>query len=311
MTIPSIDFMALAGGDKPMRARLVEAVSETGFCKIENTPIARADIEDIIAHYRWFFLQSRSLKTKLDMAKTGSNRGWGRSGGEQVNPGANPDYKEVFDLGVELSRGHELAEMRYYAPNLWPDAAGGFGAEAEAFKKALTRYYMRACDLALELLALIAQAAKLPGAFFADKFDPPMALLRANYYPPRPGDAGAKDFGIAAHTDYGCLTLLASDGAPGLEVKLKTGSWEAVNFEPGEFVINFGEMLESWSKGAIRATEHRVIGSAHERISVPLFFNPRFDTNVAPLGSGETLLAGDYLARRYDETYLHRREAAG
>ncbi|MCW1933004.1 hypothetical protein [Pararhodobacter zhoushanensis] len=34
-------------------------------------------------------------------------------------------------------------------------------------------------------------------------FDQPMAVLRANYYPQRPGWAGEQDFGIAAHTDHG------------------------------------------------------------------------------------------------------------
>ena len=52
-----------------------------------------------------------------------------------------------------------------------------------------------------------------------------MALLRGNYYPSRPDWAGAKDFGIATHTDYGCLTLLATDGSPGLEVRKRGGGW--------------------------------------------------------------------------------------
>jgi len=74
---------------------------------------------------------------------------------------------------------------------------------------------------------------------------------------------------------------------------------------PGEFVVNFGEMLEMWTQQRIVATPHRVIGSNAERISVPLFFNPRHDTNVAPVATGDTILAVDHLQRRYDETYLH------
>ena len=59
----------------------------------------------------------------------------------------------------------------------------------------------------------------------------------------------------------------------------------------------------------LTATPHRVIGGKHERLSVPLFFNPRYDVNVAPAESGKTILAGDHLSKRYDETYLHRRIA--
>jgi isopenicillin N synthase-like dioxygenase len=50
---------------------------------------------------------------------------------------------------------------------------------------------------------------------------------------------------------------------------------------------------------------HRVKGGADERISVPLFFNPNVETNVAPLGSGELIRAGDHLSKRYAETYVH------
>ena len=92
---------------------------------------------------------------------------------------------------------------------------------------------------------------------------------------------------------------------PGLEVRVRDGSWVPVVAGHGEFVVNFGEMLETWTQRRIVATPHRVIGNNAERLSVPLFFNPRYDTNVAPAASDKTLLAVDHLQRRYDETYLH------
>jgi isopenicillin N synthase-like dioxygenase len=70
-------------------------------------------------------------------------------------------------------------------------------------------------------------------------------------------------------------------------------------------VINFGEMMEIWTDGLVRATPHRVKGGDAERISVPLFFNPSWDTNVAPMGSDETIPAGEHLSRRFNETYVH------
>ena len=131
-----------------------------------------------------------------------------------------------------------------------------------------------------------------------------MALLRGNYYPPRPADAGEKDFGIAAHTDYGCITLLATDGVAGLEVELADGTWIPVETQPDSFVINFGEMLEIWTEGRIKATPHRVLGPKNERISVPLFFNPNHDTVVSH-DPENPVLALDHLQRRFDETYVH------
>ena len=64
-------------------------------------------------------------------------------------------------------------------------------------------------------------------------------------------------------------------------------------------------MMEMWTKGRVQATPHRVVGTDAERISVPLFFNPAFDTNVAPIGSGEVIRAGDHLEKRFSETYVH------
>ena len=53
-------------------------------------------------------------------------------------------------------------------------------------------------------------------------------------------------------------------------------------------MINFVEMLEIWTGGKIRVTPHRVVGASAERISVPLFFDPNHDANVAPIGLGWT-----------------------
>lgn len=130
-------------------------------------------------------------------------------------------------------------------------------------------------------------------------------ILLGNYYPPRPATATEKDYGIAPHTDYGCLTLVVSDGVPGLEVQTKSGEWMAVNAtERGDLIINFGDMLEIWSAGKIKATMHRVVGTTQERISSALFFNPNYDTNIAPKDA-PPVVAGEYLTKRYNETYLH------
>jgi len=296
--IPIIDAAALARGEAEAMAQVREGAFETGFLTLENTALTPERVSRVIETYRAFFHLPEAEKAGVDMAATGSNRGWGASRSEQVDPTANPDYKEVFDCGITLPEGDPLTSMQFYAPNRWPEAPDGFRAEVEG-------YFEAARGVALDLLSGIARAIGEDGAYFADKFSRPMALLRGNYYPARPGWAGDKDFGIAAHTDYGCVTLLATDGQPGLEVEMRDGSWLGVQAEPGTFVVNFGEMLEMWTGGRVRATLHRVVGGLDERISVPLFFNPNHDTNVAPMGSSDVILAGEHLSRRYNETYVH------
>jgi len=292
--IPRIDAAALFAGDPAQIAEVRRGATEVGFLTLCNAPIDAARVLQVLAAYRAFFALPSAEKAAVDMARTGSNRGWGGPHSEQVDPAANPDYKEVFDLGFEVP-GSLLA---VHAPNLWP-------ARPKEFRETLTAYYADARALALRLLGAIAGALGQDPAFFADRFDQPMALLRGNYYPPRPDWAGDRDFGIAAHTDYGCLTLLATDGVPGLEALTRAGDWVPVQAAPGAFILNFGEMLELWTGGRVTATLHRVRGSAEERLSVPLFFNPNPDTNVAPLGSGNTIRAADHLQKRFNETYVH------
>lgn len=282
---------------------LRSAIKNDGFLIVKNTQIATSVITEVIETYRAFFTQDIALKSQVDMSKTGSNRGWGASQSEQVDPNANPDYKEVFDSGFELAPNDPLAHLPVYAPNLWPSLPKNF----EAIIKS---YYAQAMDVAMLVLRAVSVATGNDPEFFKDKFSKPMALLRGNYYPSRPDWAGAQDFGIAEHTDYGCVTLLATDGVAGLEAKTVEGQWVPVTAHPGEFVINFGEMLQMWTKGQVRATPHRVIGTPSERISIPLFFNPNYDTNVAPLGSGETHLAGHHLDKRFRETYIHLQSAS-
>jgi len=304
--IPRIDAAALTDPGHWDHTRSMEmltrAATEVGFLTLYNTPIKAPEVAALIAQYRAFFHQPMDVKAAVDMALTGANRGWGASGSEQVDPGANPDYKEVFDSGLELREGDPHAALSVYAPNQWPDAPEGFRAAVQAYYDATTGF-------ALKLLSAIARSIGAPPDVFDAQFSRPMALLRGNYYPARPEWAGDKDFGIAAHTDYGCLTFLATDGAPGLEVQGRDGTWISVQPPVGEFVINFGEMLEMWTAGRVVATVHRVRGTSAERISIPLFFNPNFEANVAPMGSETVTLAGLYLTRRFEETYLHLKNA--
>jgi len=296
--IPRIDLAALRAADAQALDAMRVAASDVGFATVYNTALSPQRVRDAIEMYRAFFKLPEADKRAYDMAVTGSNRGWGAAGSEQVNPDANADYKQFFDNGITLDAGDPRLNTPFYAANLWP-------AKPDGFERVIRAYYDDACAVAMDVLRGVAQAIGQPRDSFDHAFEAPMAVLRGNYYPQRPAWAGDKDFGIATHTDYGCLTLLATDGSPGLEVRKRGGGWIPLSAEPGEFIINFGEMMEFWSAKAVRATPHRVVGTNAERISIPLFFNPTYETNVAPPSVGDAVLAGEHLSKRYNETYVH------
>lgn len=114
-----------------------------------------------------------------------------------------------------------------------------------------------------------------------------------------PEDGG---FSAGAHTDYGCLTFLMTDGTPGLQI-CPDGEWVAVPHIRGAFVINLGDMLERWTGGLYRSTLHRVVCTCgKERFSAAFFVEPSFETVVQVFpevrgSSGEGFLGGTSAVR--------------
>ena len=274
------------------------AISNYGFLLLKNTPIDKKVKNNILKTYKEFFYLPFEQKNKVNMALTSSNRGWGAPRGEQVNPEYNPDYKEIFDTGPHQKIKDEFKELTYYSKNLWPE-------QLPFFEKKINEYYDLCTQVGMNVISFIEHSLKLSKNFFSDKFDYPMSLLRCNYYPPRKSMLSNKDYGIAPHTDYGCLTILLTDNNPGLEIKNPSDEWELVLPKEEEIIVNFGDMIEFWSNKKIKATSHRVFGNSDERFSVPFFFNPQYDTIIS---KKDNIIAGEYLSKKYDSTYSHKKK---
>ena len=106
-----------------------------------------------------------------------------------------------------------LAGKPFRSLNAWPRLAG--------FRETMLAYYDACAALGARLHRAFARDLGLEPDFFADKFDRPMATLRLLRYPA----AAEERIGAGAHTDYGNLTLLATDDVGGLEVRTRAGDW--------------------------------------------------------------------------------------
>jgi isopenicillin N synthase-like dioxygenase len=97
------------------------------------------------------------------------------------------------------------------------------------------------------------------------------------------------------HVDFGCLTLLVQDEAPGLQVRLPSGAWADVLPREGQIVVNFGRLLALWTSDRIVACKHRVLSPNRERFSIPFFYEPRLDYEITPLPIGDATLFAPFV----------------
>ncbi|MEQ9349425.1 MAG: 2OG-Fe(II) oxygenase family protein, partial [Alphaproteobacteria bacterium] len=166
------------------------------------------------------------------------------------------------------------------------------------------------------ILRATAVSLGLAEDFFAKRYAKPIARTGLLYYPDQDPTRGDDQFGVAPHTDYGCLTVLSQDSSGGLQVMNKAGHWVEAQPIPGTFVIYVGDLLERWSNDRFTSTPHRVINrSGHARYSISHFYDPTYETVVDPRDAGlpagmdskyEPVLAGDYVLGRFDTTMAYR-----
>jgi isopenicillin N synthase-like dioxygenase len=303
---PVIDVAALRDPaattmQKMEAARAIDAAArEWGFFYADRHGIHPGLIELVVGMARAFFAQDQATKMRIPMSAGGvAWRGYFPAGGELTS--GRPDWKEGLYLGTELSPDHPRvkAGVILHGPNLWPGGLPGFRKTILGYldaMSALGQALMRGCALGLGL----------PENWFADHGTAnPLLLLRFFNYPSQPVPADLPvQWGVGEHTDYGLLTILWQDDVGGLQVRTAEGNWVEAPPIPGTFVCNVGDMLDRMTGGRWRSVPHRVTvnTSGRDRLSIPLFFDPDFDTVIQPVpGAGP---GRDDSARRWDAANL-------
>ncbi|CAB3805677.1 Validamycin A dioxygenase [Paraburkholderia ultramafica] len=314
--LPIVDVSGLYSDDLSERiasARELDlAAREAGFFYVTGHRVARELRAALVEEARRFFASPQEWKMRYYIGRSRAHRGYVPEG-EEVFAGGARDRKEAFDTGRDLPLDDPdvACSTPMLGPNVWPEQPG--------FREAVSRYYEEAFALGCVMFRGVALALGLPEFYFDAYLTKPPSQLRLVHYP---YDASADDrLGIGAHTDYECFTILLPT-APGLEVMNGAGQW--IDAPPLEdaFVVNIGDMLETWTGGTYVATTHRVRKVAQERYSFPLFFACDYRTQVAPLPQFSTpevvaryepLTAGEHLFAQTAQTfeYLRRRVARG
>jgi len=291
--VPVIDISAFRDGtDQRAVANAVgEACTYVGFLVISGHGIAEPVIATALEEARRFFHLPIDEKLRCRPAEPWFFRGYEPLGGsalarslDQVSP---PDLCELFrisrfdDPAVAARAGNRPGLEYFFGPNLWPEGR-------PELRAALERYYAALEALAATMMSIFAVALGLDPEHFAPFVDQHITNLCINYYPPQPEPPAEGQLRRGAHSDYGSMTILYQDDAPGgLQVRRKDGSWADVPHRPGTFVVNLGDLMARWTNDRWVSTVHRVVNpdrtaeqSASERLSMPFFHQPNFDAVI-------------------------------
>jgi len=275
-----VDFEPFRLGGEADRKRaaldLATAFRDTGFAYLAGHGIDQGLIDRTFAEAARYFALPRDVKAEVTVERSNCDRGWFDLGMENLDPDAQKegDLKEGYRIGNDLSPDHPLVRRRvpFHGPNQWPEGVDGF-------RDTMEDYFSEVRDLAGRVTHAIAMALELPEDYFDAWFTTPMVIMSPLHYPPQ--DVRGGRIGAGAHSDYGCLALLAQDDKGGLQVRTPAGRWIDARPVPGTFVVNVGDMLARWTNDLFPATLHRVINtSGVDRYSIPFFYDPNYDAPV-------------------------------
>ncbi|WP_280262027.1 isopenicillin N synthase family dioxygenase [Nocardia wallacei] len=269
-----------------------EAASTVGFMQIVGHAVPQGVIDDFAAALDAFF--GLDLETKKGYRTPPEiNRGYSPPKSESLSlslgvesAGRMNDFFEAFNIGAATSDypGIDLPATDY-AENLWPQ-------QVPQFRGPVLAYYAEAARVARTLTTVFADALALPAGYFDRFTDHSLDVLRMNNYalPPGTVDLDGDLIGMGEHTDYGIVTVLWADQAPGLQVLGADHRWHDVRPADGALLVNLGDLMARWTNERWLSTLHRVMppivdGTIERRRSAAYFHDGNIDAVIATLPS--------------------------
>ncbi|GMJ11344.1 hypothetical protein like AT1G55290 [Hibiscus trionum] len=269
----SIPIIDMSNWEDPRVAKSIcDAASKWGFFQIINHDVPIEVLENVKdATYRFFRLPAE-VKNKYSKEHSSSNNvRFGTSFTPQAEKALEwKDYLSLFYVSE-----HE-------ASALWPSVC-----------REQVLDYMKKSEVVIKQLLQILMKGLNVNKIDETKESLLMGSMRTNlnYYPKCPNPE--LTVGVGRHSDVSTLTILLQDEIGGLFVRENEGeNWIHIPPIKGSLVINVGDALQILSNGRYRSVEHRVVANGSiNRISVPIFVNPRPTDMIGPLS--ELIASGE------------------
>ncbi|KAI6707376.1 hypothetical protein NL676_010338 [Syzygium grande] len=321
LKLPIID---LSSPDRLSSAASIrQACIEYGFFYLVNHGVKEELLAKVLEESKKFF--SLPLEEKMKLARK-EHRGYTALYAEILDPSSNSkgDSKESYYIGPLEDCSHQKNLNQWPPEDMMPSWEIYNGILLQGSRKNDVDPFLVHCvyfyhwSVGRKLLSLIALSLNLENDFFEKigALNKPSAFLRLLHYPGEVMISKEEIYGASAHSDYGMVTLLATDGVPGLQVCRDKDKhqrcWEDVPHINGAFIVNIGDMMERWTNCLFRSTLHRVMPAGQERFSMAFFFDPDEDCVVECLKSCcsnsfpprfPPIRSGEYLRERLRLTY--------
>ncbi|KAJ5516874.1 hypothetical protein N7527_008434 [Penicillium freii] len=318
---PSLDFSHFHNPSQreDFCRQFVSTLKEYGFVKLISHGIPSTQIDQAFAAGRHFFQLPLEQKLKSPHPPTAHpHRGFSPVGLENV--GAVSDYgsstkspylkdmKESYDIGSEYDPLYK---------NIWPPA----GVDG-AFRPTFTSFFEAGYRTELVILKALSIGLGLPEKTLGQLHATQTNELRITHYPAVARGDFAHSTRIAAHTDFGTITLLFQDAVGGLQMEVPPHSGQFADVEsegPYECILNVGDCLQKWT--GLHSARHRVHlpgpskeeqqidgEMVQERFSIAYFAKPDRAAVLRPLleegdSDGKYLTANEFQHMRIAGTY--------
>lgn len=323
--IPIIDISKLVDDNSSFEEKLEvakqlgRACEEVGFLVLVGHNVPKDTIDNAWKNVREFFDLDVSEKMQYVFPQETNPFGYNALGSEILVSGkasekgceieAAPDLKEIYSVGPSDPKAG-------FPPRILPTNPAGYA-------EALTTYYDSLNNLAKKILKGFALALDLPIDYFEQFVDHHASALRTINYPAIVGRDNLlpNQARASAHTDYGTITILRTDG-PGLQVckDVDPPVWIDVPHVENAFIINLGDLMRRWTNDKWLSTLHQVIIPSTDveatteegklvcrrRQSIAFFHNLNRDAVVNCIVKGEdevpkyeSVVAGDFLLQKH------------
>lgn len=307
--VPNLSLMSYVNGSTNDQVKFVNDImtglKDYGFIILKDHLVEQGKVDRAYDLLKAFYALPEETKMKY-CGNNAGQRGYTPFKKEHAKDSKFGDLKEFWHVGRELAATSNYKGV--YPENVWP-------TEISEFKNVMMDLYAAMDQTSIVLLEAIGKGLDVPANFFTDMIHDGNSIIRAIHYPPTTGHDTKNSVRAAAHEDINLITLLVGATDSGLELLDRDGSWLPVNSNPGEIVVDTGDMMSRLTNDVLPATTHRVVNpddSNTTRYSMPFFVHPHSNAVLSCLpsckGSGAKypdITAGDFLLQRLKEIGLY------